>query len=69
MEKPDFLAKNNALSDNICNIIDKQNEDMASFMLLVLGDTNEPLLSKLKSFQTNASRSSTRRTGTEKAQL
>jgi uncharacterized membrane protein len=47
MEKPDLLAKNNIIVDNLCSIIDKQNEDMASFILLVLGEHNKPLFSNL----------------------
>jgi hypothetical protein len=42
-ERPELLLKNNILTENICSLIHAQNEEIISFLLIMLEDKNKTL--------------------------
>jgi hypothetical protein len=43
IERPELLIKNNILADNLCSMIHAQNEEIISFLLIMLEEKNKPL--------------------------
>lgn len=46
VERPELLIKNNILADNLCAIIHGQNEEIISFILVMLEEKNKPLFGR-----------------------